>query len=150
MRTSMGVDPRGRLGNLQSGHGRATDIARMATRVRAGNLGAPWSTSSPATDMVLDNGCRRSSVKPEKGCGRVTWSKHRERTIGPVDVRRVRVGCEFVYVAAVDTSTVFQIEPEDAGPVSLVGQQWSSQAMVTTFGAPLLESMIVYAEEVPN
>ncbi|MFI7706898.1 transglutaminase family protein [Nonomuraea sp. NPDC049480] len=32
-----------------------------------------------------------------------------------------------MYVAAVDTSTVFQIEPEDAGPVGLVGQQWSSQ-----------------------
>jgi len=36
-----------------------------------------------------------------------------------MDVRRVRVGCEFVYVAAVDTPAVFQVEPLDAAPVSL-------------------------------
>jgi hypothetical protein len=36
-----------------------------------------------------------------------------------MDMRRVRVGCEFVYVAAVDTPAVFQVEPLDAAPVSL-------------------------------
>jgi transglutaminase-like putative cysteine protease len=40
-------------------------------------------------------------------------------------MRRVRVGCEFVYVAAVDTPTVFQVEPQDAAPISLVLQGWS-------------------------
>jgi transglutaminase-like putative cysteine protease len=42
-------------------------------------------------------------------------------------MRGVRVGCEFVHVAAVDTATVFQIEAQDGGPVSLVRQQWSSE-----------------------
>src|SRR5580704_8526614 len=35
---------------------------------------------------------------------------------GAMDMRRVRVGCEFVYVAAVDTPAVFQIEPRHAAP----------------------------------
>ena len=45
-----------------------------------------------------------------------------------MDMRRVRVGCEFVYVAAVDTPAVFQIEPRDAAPVSLARQDWSACA----------------------
>jgi transglutaminase-like putative cysteine protease len=44
-----------------------------------------------------------------------------------VDVRRVRVGCEFVHVAAVDTPTVLQVEPQDAAPVSIARQEWSTQ-----------------------
>lgn len=40
-------------------------------------------------------------------------------------MRRVRVGCEFVYVAAVDTPTVFQVEPRNAAPISLAQQEWS-------------------------
>jgi transglutaminase-like putative cysteine protease len=41
-----------------------------------------------------------------------------------MDVRPVRVGCEFVYVAAVDTPTVFQIEPQDAAPIVLAQHRW--------------------------
>jgi len=44
---------------------------------------------------------------------------------GPVDDRRMRVGCEFVHVAAVETPTVFQIEAQDAPPISVVQQEWS-------------------------
>jgi transglutaminase-like putative cysteine protease len=44
-----------------------------------------------------------------------------------VDVRRVRVGCEFVHVAAVDTPTVFQVEAQDAAPISLSRQKWSME-----------------------
>jgi transglutaminase-like putative cysteine protease len=44
-----------------------------------------------------------------------------------MDVRRVRVGCEFVHVAAVDTPTVFQVEPRDSAPVSLARQDWSTE-----------------------
>ncbi len=43
-----------------------------------------------------------------------------------MDMRRVRVGCEFVYVAAVDTPAVFQIEPRDAAPVGLARREWST------------------------
>ncbi len=46
------------------------------------------------------------------------------------DVRRVRVGCEFVYVAAIDTPTVLQVEPRNAAPVSLVQREWSGQPRV--------------------
>jgi transglutaminase-like putative cysteine protease len=42
-----------------------------------------------------------------------------------VNVRQVRVGCEFVHVAAVDTPTVLQVEPQDAAPISLAWQEWS-------------------------
>lgn len=49
------------------------------------------------------------------------------RQNGAVDVRRVRVGCEFVHVAAVDTPTVLQVEPRDAAPISLARQEWSTQ-----------------------
>jgi hypothetical protein len=34
-------------------------------------------------------------------------------------MRRVWVGCEFVYVAVVDTPAVFQVEPLDAAPLSV-------------------------------
>jgi transglutaminase-like putative cysteine protease len=40
-------------------------------------------------------------------------------------VRRVRVGCEFVYVAAVDTPSVFQVEPRLAEPVTVATEAWS-------------------------
>jgi transglutaminase-like putative cysteine protease len=44
-----------------------------------------------------------------------------------VDVRRVRVGCEFVHVAAIDTPTVFQVEPQGAAPISIAQHAWSIQ-----------------------
>ncbi len=54
-------------------------------------------------------------------------SKHGGSTIGGVNVRQVRVGCEFVHVAAVDTPTVFQVKPQDAPPISIAKQDWSTQ-----------------------
>jgi transglutaminase-like putative cysteine protease len=54
-------------------------------------------------------------------------SKHGGSTIGAVNVRQVRVGCEFVHVAAVDTPTVFQVEPQDAPPISIAQHDWSTQ-----------------------
>jgi transglutaminase-like putative cysteine protease len=44
-----------------------------------------------------------------------------------MDMRRVRVGCEFVYKAAVDTPAVFQVEPRGAAPVSLVRRDWAME-----------------------
>jgi transglutaminase-like putative cysteine protease len=46
---------------------------------------------------------------------------------GAVHMRRVRVGCEFVHVAAVDTPTVFQVEIQNAAPISLARQEWSME-----------------------
>jgi transglutaminase-like putative cysteine protease len=47
-----------------------------------------------------------------------------------MDIRRVRVGCEFVHVAAIDTPAVLQIEPRDAAPVSLIRREWSAEPQV--------------------
>ena len=44
-----------------------------------------------------------------------------------MDMRRVRVGCEFLYMAAVDTPAVLQVEPRDAAPVSLARREWSTE-----------------------
>jgi len=44
-----------------------------------------------------------------------------------MDTRRVRVGCEFVYAADADTPAVFQVEPLDAAPVSIVRPEWSTE-----------------------
>jgi transglutaminase-like putative cysteine protease len=45
-------------------------------------------------------------------------------------MRRVRVGCEFVHLAAVDTPTVFQVEARDEPPVKLAQSGWTSQPEV--------------------
>ncbi|WP_157631268.1 transglutaminase-like domain-containing protein [Catelliglobosispora koreensis] len=42
-------------------------------------------------------------------------------------MRQVRVGCEFVYLAQAITPAIFQVEPRDAAPVSLIRQQWTIQ-----------------------
>src|ERR1700733_8087740 len=47
-----------------------------------------------------------------------------------MDTRQVRVGCEFVHVAAIDTPAVLQIEPRNAGPASLVRREWSAEPEV--------------------
>jgi transglutaminase-like putative cysteine protease len=47
-----------------------------------------------------------------------------------VKVRRIRVGCEFVYSAEVDTPTVFQVEPRGAAPVQLLERDWQADPFV--------------------
>jgi transglutaminase-like putative cysteine protease len=42
-----------------------------------------------------------------------------------MELRRVRVGCEFVYDAAVDTPMVLQVEPRDSATVTLQRREWS-------------------------
>jgi transglutaminase-like putative cysteine protease len=43
-----------------------------------------------------------------------------------MDTRWVRVGCTFEYRAAIDTSTVFQVEPVREDPVLVVKGSWST------------------------
>jgi transglutaminase-like putative cysteine protease len=40
------------------------------------------------------------------------------------DVRQLRVGCEFRYLAEVDTPAVFQVQPSEAPPATVVRQGW--------------------------
>jgi transglutaminase-like putative cysteine protease len=41
-----------------------------------------------------------------------------------MEVRQVRVGCEFVHVSQVDTPAVMQVVAMETGPVSLMRQSW--------------------------
>jgi transglutaminase-like putative cysteine protease len=45
-------------------------------------------------------------------------------------MRRLRLGCEFVHVAAVDTPTVIQVEPLASAPISIARQDWSMEPML--------------------
>jgi transglutaminase-like putative cysteine protease len=56
----------------------------------------------------------------------MTRRKHPGGTMERMTVRRVRVGCEFVHVAAVDTPAVFQVEPRGTDPVRLEDRGWST------------------------
>jgi transglutaminase-like putative cysteine protease len=42
-------------------------------------------------------------------------------------VRRLRVGCEFVHVAEVETPTVVQVEPSTSSAVTVLRQEWWSE-----------------------
>jgi transglutaminase-like putative cysteine protease len=42
-------------------------------------------------------------------------------------MRRLRIGCEFVYVAEVETPAVLQVEPLDAPPVTVAQLGWSTE-----------------------
>jgi transglutaminase-like putative cysteine protease len=41
-------------------------------------------------------------------------------------LRRIRVGCDFTYIAEVDTPAVFQVQPLETAGVTLQGERWSS------------------------
>ncbi len=41
-------------------------------------------------------------------------------------VRQVRVGCEFVYDAAIETPAVFQVQPSGGGPATLLRHEWQT------------------------
>jgi len=46
---------------------------------------------------------------------------------GMADLLTLRTGCEFDYDVAVDTPAVFQVEPYDAAPASVLHQEWSTK-----------------------
>jgi transglutaminase-like putative cysteine protease len=48
--------------------------------------------------------------------------------------RRLRVGCEFAYEAAIRTPTVFQVQPHDAPRVQLTSEAWSSDPHMDQHG----------------
>jgi hypothetical protein len=51
-----------------------------------------------------------------------------------MDTRRLLIGCEFTYVAAVPTPTVFQVQPIESPRISLEGARWASEPPVVTRG----------------
>lgn len=48
--------------------------------------------------------------------------------------RQVRVGCEFVYSAAIDTPAVFQVMPYDVGPAMVLTSAWQAEPHVVRHG----------------
>jgi transglutaminase-like putative cysteine protease len=62
--------------------------------------------------------------------------------------RRVRIGCQFVYEAQVDTPAVFQVQPRDESPVSLARQEWSvsptrlTRRYIDLYGNPCLRLVL--------
>ncbi len=84
----------------------------------------------PARLVVGDALVNEPALTAMAGSIRVTPAngtpEHRREQAGIMDTRRVRVGCEFVYLADVETPAVFQVEPLDAAPVSLARREWST------------------------
>ena len=48
--------------------------------------------------------------------------------------RRILIGCDFTYVAAISTPVIFQVQPIEAPPVSLENPQWASEPPIVTRG----------------
>jgi len=86
---------------------------------------------APAGQDVGDVIVNEHALAAIAGRTRVTQTygppEHRRERAGTMDTRRVRVGCEFVHVAMVDTPAVFQVEPLDAAPVSVTRREWSTE-----------------------
>jgi transglutaminase-like putative cysteine protease len=48
--------------------------------------------------------------------------------------RRIRIGCEFTYVAEIDTPVIFQVQPGESSSIVLQGEQWSSKPSMVIRG----------------
>lgn len=44
--------------------------------------------------------------------------------------RRVRIGCDFTYLAEVSTPVIFQVRPGGSAGLALDAEQWSSQPLM--------------------
>src|SRR6185437_1951478 len=53
---------------------------------------------------------------------------------GRMDTRQLLIGCEFTYVAAVPTPTIFQGQPTESPGVSVEGARWDCEPPVVTRG----------------
>lgn len=49
-------------------------------------------------------------------------------------MRRIRVGCDFTYVAEVQTPVIFQVQPRATGEVAIEGQRWSADPVIDVRG----------------
>jgi transglutaminase-like putative cysteine protease len=49
-------------------------------------------------------------------------------------LRRVRVGCDFTYVAEVDTPVIFQVRPGESRLIAIEGERWSSDPAIAVRG----------------
>lgn len=49
-------------------------------------------------------------------------------------LRRIRVGCNFTYVAAVDTPVIFQVQPGASRRLAVEAERWSSEPFIAIRG----------------
>lgn len=49
-------------------------------------------------------------------------------------LRRIRVGCDFTYVAAVDTPVIFQVQPGESRLIAIETERWSSEPLIAIRG----------------
>jgi hypothetical protein len=53
---------------------------------------------------------------------------------GDMESRRILIGCDFTYVAAIDTPVIFQVQPIEAAPVFIENGQWASDPAIAIRG----------------
>ncbi len=51
-----------------------------------------------------------------------------------METRRIGVGCDFTYVAAISTPVIFQVKPIESGPVAIHSEQWGSEPAMAIRG----------------
>jgi len=51
-----------------------------------------------------------------------------------MQTRRILVGCDFTYVAAVNTPVIFQVQPAESAHISIENGQWASEPAVAIRG----------------
>src|SRR5260370_7942307 len=65
-----------------------------------------------------------------------------------METRRILVGCDFTYVAAVSTPVIFQVQPARSAEVSIEGGQWASEPEMAIrgytdlYGNPCLRAVL--------
>ena len=48
--------------------------------------------------------------------------------------RRILIGCDFTYVAAVSTPVIFQVQPAESARVSIENGQWAAEPAMAVRG----------------
>jgi hypothetical protein len=51
-----------------------------------------------------------------------------------METRRLLIGCDFTYVAAISTPVIFQVQPVAAPQVSITGGEWASDPPISIRG----------------
>src|ERR1035438_1256439 len=53
---------------------------------------------------------------------------------GVMVARQIRIGCEFTYVAEIDTPVIFQVQPGESPSIALRDEQWLSKPSIAIRG----------------
>ena len=56
-----------------------------------------------------------------------------------MDTRRILIGCDFTYVAAISTPVIFQVTPAESAHISIENGKWASEPAMAIRGYTGLE-----------